>query len=162
LSRTNSLTFQEELNPEKFQKAYLKAICTLKIPAHTGVPVRLGRTIGHSQNPMPSVLMAVTTISSMNFPCLFAQTGLLSPGFQGQVMILQNCSDEDITILRCSNIGKIENVKNPYFDNISEIHQNEWEIKVSQNAQLPEPETLSQEKETKFPAQAKINVPIEE
>jgi hypothetical protein len=112
---------------------------------------------------MPSGIMAVTTIASMEFPCLFAQPGLVSTDHQGQVMmIFQNCKDDDITILRCSNIGYIENVKNPYFDNISEIKSNELEIKVSQNPQAPKPEPLSQEEKMKFLAQAKIKVHIEE
>jgi hypothetical protein len=64
---------QEAMNPDKFQKADLRVISTLKIPAHTGVPVRLGTTIGNSQNPMPGGITAVTTIASMDFPCLFAQ-----------------------------------------------------------------------------------------
>jgi hypothetical protein len=38
--------FQEELTPGKFQKADLRVICTLKILIHTGIPVRLGTTIG--------------------------------------------------------------------------------------------------------------------
>jgi hypothetical protein len=112
---------------------------------------------------MPSGLMAVTTIASMDFSCLFAQPGLLSPDHQGQVMmILQNCGNEDFTIPKCSNLGYIENVKNPHFDNISEFYSNEWEIRVSQNPQLSEPESLSQKEKAKFLAQAKINVPIEE
>jgi hypothetical protein len=51
----------------------------------------LGTTIKKSQKTMPNGLVAVTTISSMDFPCLFAQPGLVSPDHQGQVMvILQN------------------------------------------------------------------------
>jgi hypothetical protein len=34
-SRTKKIMFQEELYPEKFQKADIRVICTLKIPAHT-------------------------------------------------------------------------------------------------------------------------------
>jgi dUTPase len=80
---------------------------------------------------MLSGLMAVTPIASMYFPGLFAKPGLVSPVHQGQVMmILQNWGDEDMTIPRCSNIGYNEIVKNPYFDNISEIKSNNWEIKV--------------------------------
>jgi hypothetical protein len=75
------------------------------------------------------------------------------------MLFLQNCGDEDTTIPRCLNI---ENVNNPNFETISEINSNEWEIKVSQNPQLPEPEDLSKEEKTKFLAQVKINVPIEE
>ena len=46
LSRTKSFIFQEALNLAKFQKADLKVLFTLKITAHTGIPV------GKSQSPM--------------------------------------------------------------------------------------------------------------
>jgi hypothetical protein len=71
---------------------------------------------------MPSRLRAVSIIASMEFPCLLAQLGPESPDHQDQMMIiLQNCGDEDITLPRCSNIENIENVKNPYFDQICEV-----------------------------------------
>jgi hypothetical protein len=78
------------------------------------------------------------------------------------MLILQNCGNKDIPIPRCQNNRCIEHVKNPYFDNISEIKSSKWEIKVLQNPHLPEPEPLSQEDNAKLFAQAKINVPIEE
>ncbi len=78
-SRTKSFMFQENLNLEKFQKADTRVISALKIPAHTRVQVRLERAIGRSQNPMPCRVTAVTTIDSMNYLCLFAQPGLVSP-----------------------------------------------------------------------------------
>jgi hypothetical protein len=53
-------------------------------------------------------------------------------------------------------------VKNLYFDEISEINSNEWDIKEKQNPQLLELEPLSQEEKEKFIARAKIKVPIEE
>jgi hypothetical protein len=56
------------------------------------------------------------------------------------MIILQNCRDEDITIPRCSNIGYIENVKNPYFDKISVVKPNDWEGKVSDYSKLQEPD----------------------
>jgi hypothetical protein len=34
LSKTKSFMFQENLNPEKFQEAYLRVICAMIIPAH--------------------------------------------------------------------------------------------------------------------------------
>jgi hypothetical protein len=80
---------------------------------------------------MPSGVVTVTTIASMDFPCLFTQPGLVKPYHQVQVMKnLQNCKDEDITIPRCSNIGYIENVKTLHFDIISEVHSNERAVKV--------------------------------
>jgi hypothetical protein len=62
----------------------------------------------------------------MDFLCLFAQPGLVSPDHQGQAMIIiQSCNDEDITIPSCSNIGYIEHVHYPYFDKISEVKTKE-------------------------------------
>jgi hypothetical protein len=46
---TRSFRFQEELNPETFQKADPRVVNTLKILAHTEVPVELGTTINNSQ-----------------------------------------------------------------------------------------------------------------
>ena len=112
---------------------------------------------------MSSGVKAVSTVASLDFPCLFAQPGLVTPDHQGQVMIiLQNCGDEDITIPRCSSIGYIENVNNPCFDEISEVKQKEWEAQISENPKLPEPEPMSNEEKENFLAQAKINVPVEE
>jgi hypothetical protein len=92
LSRTKSFRFQEELNPEKFQKA---DHCHTEDTSHTGIPVRMGTPMGRSQSPMPSGLKAVSTIASLNFLCLFVQPCLVSPDNQGQVMkILQNCGNE--------------------------------------------------------------------
>ncbi len=89
LSRTKSFWFQE---------AHQRVVSALKIPTHTRVPVTLGTT-----------LVTVTGIASMDFPCLFAQHGLVIPDDQVQVMIiLKNCGEEDITIPRCSNIEYIE------------------------------------------------------
>jgi hypothetical protein len=65
LLRTKSFTFQEALNPEKFQKADLRVISSLKIPAHTGVPVRLrlGQPLVTIKTQCQVVLFA-----SMDFP----------------------------------------------------------------------------------------------
>jgi hypothetical protein len=82
LSRTKSFVFEKAVSLEEFQKADLRFISTLKIPAHAGVPVRLGTTIDNSQNTMSSGLMAVTTTASLDFPCLIAQPGLVSPDHQ--------------------------------------------------------------------------------
>jgi hypothetical protein len=67
-------------------------------------------------------LKVISTIASMDFPCLFAQNGLVSLDHQGLAMIIpQNCWDKDFTIFRCSNNGYIGNTNNPYFDEISEL-----------------------------------------
>jgi hypothetical protein len=48
---------------EKFEKADLRVIRTLKIPAQTGISLGLGTTTGRSQSPMPSGFsMSVYTI----------------------------------------------------------------------------------------------------
>jgi hypothetical protein len=76
------------LNPKTFQKADPRVVNTIKIAAHTGVPVKLGTTINNSQKLLQHSLVAVTTISSMDFPCLFAQPCLVIPDHQGQVMFI--------------------------------------------------------------------------
>jgi hypothetical protein len=48
------------------------------------------------------------------------------------IVLLQNCGDENITNTRCSNIGYIENLKNLFFDKISEVKTKEWELKSRQ------------------------------
>jgi hypothetical protein len=58
--------FEGDLHSEKFQTADLRVFSTLKIPAHTGVPVISGTTMGKSQNQMPSGVMAVSSIASMS------------------------------------------------------------------------------------------------
>jgi hypothetical protein len=78
------------------------------------------------------------------------------------MIILQNCGDEDVTMPKCSNIRYIENVNNPYLDQISEGKTNEWEGKVSVNAKLPELEPMSHDINEIYLPQAKINVPIDE
>jgi hypothetical protein len=67
LSRIKSFRYQEELKPETFQKADLRVVNTLKMPPCTVVPVKLGTTINNSQNTMPNGLVAVNTISRMDF-----------------------------------------------------------------------------------------------
>jgi hypothetical protein len=67
-----------------------------------------------------------------------------------------------MAITRCANIGHIENVNNPCFDEVCEVKKNEWEAKVPANVEFSEPNCLSSEDTVKFLAQARINVPIEE
>jgi hypothetical protein len=61
------------MDPINFQKADLRVITTLKIPAHSGLPVRLGTTIGKNQKPMPHGIQVVLTIASIEFPYLQAR-----------------------------------------------------------------------------------------
>ena len=44
LSTKKSFVFQKELNLENFQKADLQVISTLKIPAHTAIPVSVSNS----------------------------------------------------------------------------------------------------------------------
>jgi hypothetical protein len=53
-------------------------------------------------------------------------------------------------------------VKSQYFDEMSEVKTNDWEAKVSTDAKLPEPESMSNVEKEKLLASAKINVSIEE
>ena len=101
LSRSKKFAFQEDLNPE--------------IPAHCGMPVRLGTSLGKDQ-PMLNGLKAVSTVASPDFPSLFAQPGLVCPNAQGcGTILLQNCGDSDITLPRCKNIAFIESLSDPQF-----------------------------------------------
>jgi hypothetical protein len=91
LFRNKSFIFQEELNPKTFQKADLRVVSTLKIPAHTAILVGMETTIGKNQGAMTSGIQAVSTGASMEFSCQFDQPGLVSPDHLVQVMIiLQN------------------------------------------------------------------------
>jgi hypothetical protein len=55
LSQTKIFIFQEEFNQVNFQRACLRVISTLKIPAFSGLPIKLGTTLGKKQEPMPMV-----------------------------------------------------------------------------------------------------------
>ena len=164
LSRTKSFVFQEEIShEEQFQKADLRILRQITIPAHTGVPVRLGTTtIGRKDQPMPNGVKAVSTVATLEFPCLFAQPGLVCPDFQGHVMIvIQNCGDVDITLPRCTAVGFIENLTNAEFEEISPIKEEEWEAKMNASKHVPPP-PMSEKERAEFLNQAKINVPTEE
>ena len=96
LSRSNKFAFQSDLNPEDFRKADLRIISSISIPAHCGMPVRLGTSIGKDQ-PMPNGLKAVSTVASLDFPSLFALPGLVCPEAQGcATILLQNCGDSQL------------------------------------------------------------------
>jgi hypothetical protein len=47
-------------------------------------------------------------------------------------------------------MGYIENVKNTYFDKISEVKTNQCEAHVSEKANFPKPEPMSHEKKGFF------------
>ena len=111
---------------------------------------------------MPNGISAVSTVASLDYPSLFAQPGLVCPDVQGNVSIrLQNCGDEDLRLPRCTIVGYIENTKNPDFEELSLIDEDEWKAKMSQTEFSPPP-PMSQTEREEFLAQARINVPAEE
>jgi hypothetical protein len=124
---------QEDIHPKKFQKADLRVISTLKIPAHAGVQIRLGSSIGKSQSPIPSCKWTDGCYNhcqhgfSISVCITWLSESLLPRPSNDNSLKLQ---DEDITIPRCSNIGYIKNLKTPYFDKILKVKPNEWEAKV--------------------------------
>ncbi len=62
---------------------------------------------------MAAGFKSVSTIGNIDHPQLFAQPGLVIPDHQGDMTImLQNMSDVDIEIPRCTTIGFIENLNN--------------------------------------------------
>jgi hypothetical protein len=131
------------------------------IPARTSVPVRLGTAIGRRHMPMAAGIQSVTTIGNPDFPALFSQPGLVEPNHQGDVtLLLQNCSDVDIEIPRCTAIGFLENLQNETFKQIQAIDQNQLEKETSKDKSAPAP--MSNKDKTKFLDKIKINVPAEE
>ena len=161
LTETKEFLFQSDILQSKFAKADLKTVAVLKIPARTTCPVRLGTAIGARHTPMAAGFKSVSTIGNLNHPQLFAQPGLVIPDHQGDVTImLQNMSDVDIEIPRCTTIGFIENLKNDYFDEISPIDQEDTQKRFSKDLPLPKP--LSKEKQEEFLSHANIKVPREQ
>jgi hypothetical protein len=73
LSRTKSFIVQDELDLVNFLKADIRVISTLKIPAHTGWPVKLDTTLESNQEPMPFGIQADLTIASRENLCLFSE-----------------------------------------------------------------------------------------
>ena len=74
--------------------------------------------------------------------------------------MLQNMSDVDIKIPRCTTIGFIENLKNEYSKEISQIDQEAYQEKFSED--LPSPKPLPKEKQEDFLCHANIKVPKEQ
>jgi hypothetical protein len=90
-SRTKSFILQDEVShDEQFQKADLRIISQITIPAHAGIPVQLGTsTAGRRNQPMPNGLQVVSTL--------------------GNVMkIIQNCKDVDVTSPCCTSIDLLK------------------------------------------------------
>ena len=79
LSIPDEFVFQSECTQSQFKKADLMTVATVKIPALSTVPVRLGTAIGRRHTPMAAGFKAVSTIGNPDFPALFAQPGLVVP-----------------------------------------------------------------------------------
>jgi hypothetical protein len=69
-------------------------------------------------------------------------------------------SDSDFEIPWCITIGFIENLKNDYFKEISQIEKESAQQKFSDDLPLPKP--LPREKQEEFFAHANIKVPEEQ
>ena len=133
----------------------------MHIPAHTTCPIRLASSTGTRHTPMAAGLKCVTTIGNLDFPMLFSQPGLVVPNHQGDVIImLQNCSDQDIEIPRNTTLGYLENLNNKEFNDISMIDQEQVKQDFSHDAPLPKP--MSESVKVDFLAQANIKVPAQE
>ena len=66
---------------------------------------------------------SITTTGSPQFPGLFSHPGLVVPNHQHDVtVILQNCTEVDMEIPRCTVIGFIENLRYPDFNEISMVN----------------------------------------
>ena len=74
LSRSNKFAFQEDLNPDDFEKADLQIVNSILILSHCGMPVRLGFSIWKVQL-MPNGLKAVSTIASLDLLSLLHSHG---------------------------------------------------------------------------------------
>ena len=103
----------------------------------------------------------MTTVGNNDFPGLFAQPGLVVPNHQGDVTILlQNCTDVDMEIPRCTVIGFIENLTNEEFNEISQIDQEDVKKTVSKDK--PVPKAMSKEEKDAFLEKANVKVPDSE
>ena len=71
--------------------------------------------------------------------------------------MLQNCSNVDMEIPRCTAMGFLENLKNKCFDEMYSVDEIKLEEKLSEDKPLPTP--LSQKAKQEFLAGAKITVP---
>jgi hypothetical protein len=74
--------------------------------------------------------------------------------------MLQNMSDADIKIPRCTTFGFIENLNNDYFKEIFPINQESAQQKFSEDLPLPKP--LSREKQEEFLAHTNIKIQKEQ
>jgi hypothetical protein len=137
-TETKEFMVQNDILHAKFSKADLRTLSVLKIPARTKSPVRLGTTTGARHTPMAAGFKSVSTVGNIDHPQLFAQPGLVIPDHLGDVTImLQNMSDVDIEIPRCTTIGSIENLNNEYFGKISPIDQEDTQQRLSKDLPLP-------------------------
>ncbi len=110
---------------------------------------------------MAAGIQSVTTVGNPDFPALFSQPGLVEPNHQGDVtLILQNCSDVDIEIPRCTAIGFLKNLQNDNFKQIQAIDQNQLELEISKDKPAPPP--MSNKDKGKFLDKIRMNVPDEE
>ena len=88
---------------------------------------------------MAAGIKSVTTLGNLDYSALFLQPGLVVPYHQGDVTILlQNCSEVNIEIPRCTAIGFLENLKNDTFKKMYVVDAKKME-QVSKDKPIPKP-----------------------
>jgi hypothetical protein len=117
LSTSDSFVFQEDIKGGKqIQKNWLDDSPKNIDPGKDKCTSKTGHSQWTKAYTYGSRNQICTTVGNPEHPALFSQPGLVVPNHQGDVTILlQNCSDVDMEILRCMAVGFLENVKNDTF-----------------------------------------------
>ena len=128
-----------------------------KIPALTARPLRLQGTTQDGQRP-PLGVMAIAKIQNDEFPCLYADKGLVSPNRNGEVTVwVKNCHPFDILLERNEGVGSLELVDSKQ---INLIDQDRFLKEINSVQKSPPPLTVEQQKE--FLKKINLNVPENE
>ena len=128
-----------------------------KIPALTARPLRLQGTTQDGQRP-PLGAMAIAKIQNDEFPCLYADKGLVSPNRNGEVTVwVKNCHPFDILLERNEGVGSLEIVDSKQ---ISLIDQDKFLKEIQSVQKSPPP--LSSEQQKEFLKKINLNVPENE
>ena len=97
---------------EKEYSLELMTISQEKIPALTALPLRLQGVTQKGERPNLNSTF-VAKIFNSEFPCLFANKGLVAPNRLGEVTVwVKNCHPFEIELRRGDKIGSLEKVNN--------------------------------------------------
>ena len=119
----------------------LLTISSEKIPALTALPLRLQGVSDNGDRP-PLNTTHLASIQTSDFPCLYANKGLVSPNRLGEVTVwVKNCHPFDIQLGRGEKIGSLEKV-DP--SQIAQIDQSRFLNEVQNSQKLPSPPVSSQ------------------